>query len=68
MIAAVSRSRRPRLFAYCRVKRCRSVATETLNAGAAPFWCGKHLSGALALTSSKPLTMAEAKAKREGMK
>lgn len=51
MIASVSRSRRPKLFPICRVKRCRSVATETLSIrpDAKPFFCQKCLRRLLSL-------------------
>lgn len=49
MIARVSRAKQLRLLPVCRVKRCRSAATETLNPGHSPFWCTKHLRWALEL-------------------
>ena len=54
MIAAESQTRRPRLFRICRVKYCRSVATETLLKNGKPFWCQKHLTWALNLPPDKP--------------
>lgn len=49
VIAIASSTRRPRLLPICRVRYCRSVATETLIPGAAPFWCQRCLARMLAL-------------------
>ncbi len=42
MIAPLSRARQRRLFAVCRWKFCRSVATETSLRDRKPRLCGKH--------------------------
>lgn len=49
MLAAVSTARQGRLLPVCRVKRCRSIATETLLKAGQPFFCRKCLTRLLEL-------------------
>ena len=49
MIALESRARQGRLLPVCRVKRCRSAATETLMKDGVPWFCARCLCRLLSL-------------------